>query len=473
MRNAGYILYILVFMLIIVFPLAGMAIPGSESSEAMYAAEKQDLAPMPDFMTPDGINESYLGDLGAWFEDHMAFRNAMISGNSLIREYTLGSSADDKVIMGSDRWLYYHGTEDDFLGRDLMSNRELFDAAHNLRLMQQYVEDNECRFLFAIAANKNSIYPEHMPYSYMYSADSNAASLVTFLNAAGVNFVNLRDSLANGQPDLYFQRDTHWNGKGALIGYNAILDGLGIGHQSYSSTRWISRVEHTGDLDEMLYPGMAAPETDYYIDVPAEYSYDQIPETMRDPFIHTTNDDGSGTLYMFRDSFGDALIPLLSRHFAEATYTTYRPWNFPEAVRQRGTDVVVEIVERNLVDLLNRPAIIPAPEIGSITVTAGSAAAENVRAQRDGPYVCISGRIAPELISQTSQIAVRADTGGEMHTYEPFYTSNKERLGNSFYLYLPVDGTAGSMYVEICVGPSHETMQVVLADTIPIEQGEN
>lgn len=469
MHKAGYIIYVVIFIVILLVPLAGFAVPRHESTAEL--AEQDDLAPLPSFVQEDGtVNVSYLSELGDWFEDHFAFRDELITANSAWRSVTVGSTPEDEVIIGSDGWLFYRGTADDYLGRELFTNRELFDAAHNLSLMQNYVEDADCRFLFVICANKNSLYKSYMPYSYLPGETTNAADLGPFLQNAGIRFVDLHDALS-GQSDLYFRRDTHWNGKGALIGYNEIMNALGLEHETYQGTRWIWRRDHRGDLDEILMPAAGIMETEYYLDTQTTFSYKDIPQSMRDPIIETTNSSGSGRLYMFRDSFGDSLIPLLSQHFSEATYSMYTPWNLPQATEVPGTDVVVEIVERNLTDLLNRPAIMPAPSAELVRIVAGQHSAEAVRAVKDGPYVRISGRVDAELLGTADDIVVRVLEGSEMRSYVPFYTSNEERLGNSFYLYLPDEGISGTVHVEVCTGNLKGDMRAVYSEEIAVESG--
>lgn len=467
--RGAYLIYIIAFFVMLVVPLIGLAVPAAEDD--ISQAEKRDLAPLPTLMDENGaLNVSCLGGLGAWFEDHFGFRNCLITAHGLVEQAGLGSAAGDEVIVGRDGWLYYRGTLSDFLGRPIMSERELYDAAHNVRLMQEYVQREGCTFLFAVVPNKNSIYPQHMPANYLKGGASNALLLQPYMDAEGILFLDLREPLLEQHQTVYFERDTHWNGKGALIGYNEIMDALGLSHNSYAELRWLARADHRGDLDEMLLPSAWTEETEYYLDTSFTYSYRTPPDSLRDPLIETRCDTGQGRLYMFRDSFADALIPLFSQHFRTAVYSMYTPWNLPEAAKERGTDIVIELVERNLTDLLNRPAILPAPE-RQIVVSGQKKMAASARAVRDGPYIRISGRVEAGTLEPSSQIAVRAGSVDEMRTYEPFYTSNEERTGNSFCMYVPSSGAEQTIYVEICTGAAFEKMHAVYSGEIRIESG--
>lgn len=469
MKKTAYIIYVVAAFAVLLTPLIGMAVQGSD--ESLAQSEKRDLAPMAKLLNDDGgLNVAYFGDLGAWFEDHFGFRNEMITANSQLRRATTGSTNGDEVLIGRDGWLYYRGTMHDYLGRELMSQRELFDAAHNLRLMQNYVQSRNCTFLFAIVPNKNSIYPEHMPANYKNGSNTNAQMLIPLLERDGIQAICLTDALRAARDTVYFERDTHWNGLGALIGYNEIMDALALEHEDYSDAQWIRREDHAGDLDQMLVPSAWTAETDYYLDTDFTFTYDEKPEYMRDPLIRSHCDTGEGRLYMFRDSFGDAIIPLFSQHFRAATYSMYTPWNLPEAASDPGTDVVIELVERNLTDLLNRPAVLPAPQC-TITVSGDKTMSGSCRAVQDGPYVRITGRVDAQTLPENGQIAVRVASGGEMRAYVPFYTSNEERTGNSFCLYLPLEAAEKNLYVEVCQGESLSHMQAVYSGEIQVESG--
>ena len=85
------------------------------------------------------------------------------------------------------------------------------------------------------------------------------------------------------------------------------------------------------------------------------------PRTAEDILIQTTNPNApNGRLLLCRDSFGNALHPFLAEDFREATITRQMP--YPLSSVQAGDTVIVEIVERNLGNLLEYP-----PDLGNQT----------------------------------------------------------------------------------------------------------
>lgn len=75
-----YKLYIVIFMVMCILPFAGMAVAKTETT-----TENRTMAAFPSFMEEGKWNVNYLQDLGAYFEDHYAFRNLLVSVDSQIQ----------------------------------------------------------------------------------------------------------------------------------------------------------------------------------------------------------------------------------------------------------------------------------------------------------------------------------------------------------------------------------------------------
>ena len=159
MRRAGKIIYIILAMAICMIPSVGMIFrPTTETSE------NKEMAAWPSFTEDGSWNENYLEEAGEYFDDHFAFRPELVSSDARIRGDLFGVSSSDQVILGKDGWLYYEATANDYLRQNQISDRAIYNIAHNVALMQQYVEEQGSQFLFTVTPNKNSLYGEYMPY---------------------------------------------------------------------------------------------------------------------------------------------------------------------------------------------------------------------------------------------------------------------------------------------------------------------
>ena len=209
-------------LLCCVIPFAGMIV--APSNEAIGNEQQTKL---PSVETENGsFNEEYLQQLGDYFSTHYALRPQIMSADAEIQSKVFGVSNVDTVTAGNDNWLFYSATLDNYLGRNLMSDRALFNTRHNLEITQNYLTEMNVKFLFTVAPNKNTLYSENMPYYYgkKESSDSNLKNFTSSLKDSKLNYCDLLTKLKSYDETLYLEQDSHWNNKGALIAYNEILD---------------------------------------------------------------------------------------------------------------------------------------------------------------------------------------------------------------------------------------------------------
>ena len=218
-----YKLYIVIFMVMCILPFAGMAVAKTETT-----TENRTMAAFPSFMEEGKWNVNYLQDLGAYFEDHYAFRNLLVSVDSQIQAKLFKTSNMDTVIVGKNDWLYYTASLDNYLGQNLMSDQEVYNAAYNLSIVQEYVQSRGAKFLVTVPPNKNSLYGKNMPYydQPKVSSERNYTNIIKALKSNKVAYTDLYQLFSNKKETLYLKRDSHWNEKGSLLAYNALLTDL-------------------------------------------------------------------------------------------------------------------------------------------------------------------------------------------------------------------------------------------------------
>lgn len=232
------LIFISIFIVLCLIPSVGMLIFG----EAQPAANEV-LAGRPSVTTRSGeLNLSFLSDVSDYIADRFAFRQELATAWAGVNAKLLGTSVEEQVILGSDGWLYFSDTLPDYMGQG-MSDTELRYLANDLALMQEYIVSQGKHFIFTIAPNKNSIYSEHMPeYIENRHSESNAARVGAYLDAAGVNYLDLLDILGN-EENLYYKTDTHWNSRGAALAADGLLNMLDRGGD-YSTASFAVSEEH-------------------------------------------------------------------------------------------------------------------------------------------------------------------------------------------------------------------------------------
>ncbi len=319
------------FLAVCLLPSLGILVFGQSG-----AAANEQLAPRPRW----GL--SVLNETADWLSDRFALRREMVTLWARLNAL-LGASAEEQVLLGSAGWLYYAPTLPDYTGEHL-SDGELGRIAQRLAALQREAEERGARFLFTVAPNKNTLWPDNMPaWAVNRHDEGNLARLLPLLDACGVNCVDLS---ALALP--YYRTDSHWTAEGAAVAADALLGALGR-ESRYAEGPFAEDGVHRGDLYEMLYPAARGEEPELVYTGALRY------ESLNDPrggnaiTIRTACEAGRGRLYCWRDSFGIALYPYLADSFAEAVFSRSQSYGVPEG----DYDVLLlEIVERNLADLL-------------------------------------------------------------------------------------------------------------------------
>ncbi len=353
-----YKIFTAAFLLLCILPSAGMLfLPPTE------AAANERLTPVPQLKNEDGSwNQNVLDDATNYIADHFALRQEMVTANAMLQTGLLATSPAEDVIYGTDGWLYYAETLDDYQNRATLTDEEVQQIAQTIADMQAYCAARGAQFVFTIAPNKNSLYPEHMPARYLQSdSPGNYEKLKPLLEEYGVHYADLFTFLSEQDEILYLKTDSHWTNRGAALAHDFLMETLGLPHTAFAEAEYTTAETHRGDLYEMLYPKGTAREAQQAYET--TFSYVSEPRTAEDILIQTTSPDApNGRLLLCRDSFGNALHPFLAEDFREATITRQMP--YPLERVQAGDTVIVEIVERNLANLLKYP-----PNLGNQTQT--------------------------------------------------------------------------------------------------------
>jgi len=407
--------------------------------------QRSDRASFPRLTNQGRLNRDYLSQAGSWFEAHLAGRSQMITANSLLQEKMLKTSATDQVVLGRDGWLYYAGEMKGYVGAAPLSDHALANIARNLALMQRYTEEQGARFVFTIAPDKAQLYPAQMPARYLRSpAPTDVERLVPYLKQEGVTYVDLFAPLsppAQTKP-LYLLRDSHWNNKGALIASDVLASAVGLSPQHAGA--WITRDDSIGDLELMLHPAWPQAEKQFYLpginDGPgmsgASWRFTSDARAVADDLV-TTSSEATGTLIVYRDSFGNALLPWLAATAGEATFSKLIPYNALQ-IEDLGADaVIVERAERHLGYLAEHPPIMPAPSVALDTTGAirrgNDTKTSPTTRGLNGPLTTFSGSIDPQLASQGSRVMIGLVTSsGAEKVYEAFMTSSASAGGSAY-----------------------------------------
>lgn len=450
-----YRIYCAVFMGICLVPSVCMPFFSSDSS-----AEKRDLAEFPSVMTDENkINFEFFDEFDTWFSEHFAFRQELVNTDGRIKVTLTGTSPNTDVIAGKNGWLYYGETTDDYLNINTLSRREINNIAHNLRMINDYCVKNNAEFVFFSAPNKNSLYPENMPFNYIpagndgnyecLSAELSGSDFYLDMKSAllGMKYILLETGPA---VSLYHKTDTHWNNFGAYVGHTSIMGKLGSEPCS-TGTGWYTKNDRLGDLAEMIYPAEKAKDTQVYNDYQFSYTYQGRFRGLDDITINTFNENADGNLLMFRDSYGEAILPYMAECFNTAEFSRVVPYRLNDI---SGKTVILEIVERNLGNLQKYAPVMSAP-IADISGISPEFSDDEIilKTEENGGFIHIYGVLPDSAFSGDSH-SIYIESGDTAYeAFNCFEDKLLEREGehsaDGFSLYIPVENSIDNIRVTV------------------------
>lgn len=329
----------------------GMALAGPSAAGA-----NEKLSDAPQWTDKVGKwNLNFLSDLSDWISDRFFLRQELISLDNWLTAGVFGNSGEDKVILGKDGWLFFTETLADYTGTEPMTDRELFSAAKNLQLMQNFCRQEGKKFAFVIAPNKNSLYSTYMPDYGIKAEKADADKLMALLSDMNVKTVDLFTAFRQMEEPLYFAHDSHWNSKGAALGADLINAAFAV-ESDYFSGDFSQKQRHDGDLYSMAYPAFTDPEMDSVYGGKLDFGFEG-KNTKPDSIRLETTGKGTGNLVAYRDSFGNLLFPYLADSYASAVFSRSTSYD----MTQEADYILVELVERNLRYLISYTPVMPSP----------------------------------------------------------------------------------------------------------------
>jgi len=310
------------------------------------------------------------GRLQAYFQDNFGLRAPLIRAHALLHAKVLGESPSPTVLWGRDGWLFY---ADDGGIEDIVADARMTDA--ELERWRQTLVDNRnwlrargIEYVFTLAPDKHVIYPEFLPPTIHRLGDENVMDqLAAYLLAkTDLTFVDLKAALleAKAQERLYDRTDTHWNRRGAYVGYRALVSAVAArvpgveppwSHSDFTPAR---STQAGQDLAVMLGLSDVLPEESLSLTPlrprQARVIEPENPSPNGDEGYLVTEIPGSSLprAVVFRDSFTSRLIPYLSEHFARTVYLWQNDLDPAVVVKEHPAVVIHEIVGRHLARLV-------------------------------------------------------------------------------------------------------------------------
>lgn len=355
--------FIFIFLILICLPYPVWAAVSSLLDQTNY--EKRELAEVPDLKTT--ALSDYTEGLELYINDRLPFRNELLTGYSTLDLALFRSTtADRRVVLGKEDWLFYHEEEAEdpirqYLGQGVPDEEMLEQIAENLTRIRDGLAAEGKEFIIFIAPNKERIYSEYMPAYYGAPAEEYPVSrIVSYLQAhTDLTVVYPYEEIMQakaafaGRYPLYYKTDTHWNAIGAYVGTRELLRSMGVDLPGLDSPEIAigEKKAVPGDLSDLLHIGTGIePGPAYTL---TGYS-DRITENQGgEDFSYVCEGADPRKLFMVRDSFCIDMAPVIGTQFAKSDMIHIQ-WFDPADPRLKEADIVVlETVEREAVPRLS------------------------------------------------------------------------------------------------------------------------
>jgi hypothetical protein len=266
----------------------------------------------------------------------------------------------ERALEGENGWLYWigAGAMGNPTGQGRFQEKDLVGWQKCLEARRDWLAQRGEKYLFVVAPDKQSIYPEYLPAGRAQSGGSDKLDqfLAHMRAHSNVEVVDLRPALiaAKKEGPTYLQTDTHWNNFGAFTACQQLVGALQkqlprLKPLALEAFDRKNIVTSGGDLAILLDQQNQMLETRPMLTPRLPLKPLRALPMSRPGIIAvvTRNPQAQGKAVLFRDSFAEAWEPFLGYDFQEVIYVWKYAWNEELLEREKPEVVIDEIVERN------------------------------------------------------------------------------------------------------------------------------
>ncbi len=322
---------VLAFLLLATPLVWGMVLP--DGAETVYT-EGRRLAPPPD--PPATLTEwsALPGEIDAYLKDRFGLRHAMIKLHKDLTHPVL-IKVNTAALIGRDGRMFYQGNEMVRQSAGLILRDErIAEAADMLAAMRDTLEKRGARFLVTVPPNSSTIYQDDLPiWAQNRGRKTEYDLFLEDLAARGVKTVDLRPAMnairAEGK-EAYLLYDAHWTARGALAGFDAVVEADGHADWRLDPAKAIGPPQERkgGDVARILGVQDEVTEMAETLELPSAGKDEALSQDVMPDHVITTGKPGP-TVMVIGDSFTAGYFPLmLAQHVGRAIWIHHHQCGF-------------------------------------------------------------------------------------------------------------------------------------------------
>ncbi len=323
---------------------------------AISEMENKTLTQMPTINFEKVTAKNVVSTINTYFNSYTDYAKDQVAGrDALIGAYSFVETA---VFQKTDIGQIYLGDEDMMFPKtvDMLALEETNYPA-NMDALAALGEAYPDLVTAIIAPTATVIYEENLPANaVMLDMDAMIDEVIAAGEAAGVNMVDVRDTLTAHQDEyIYYRTDHHWTSLGAYYAYDALCESLGLTPfdtsaynavevENFYGTHYAKARTWNAVADTLTYYELDNQMTVYNIygsnkvevaSVSDMYNYDGFGAYDKyGAFLLGNNGyssiagDGEGSILVIKDSYANCFIPYLTANYATIDIIDYRSYAY-------------------------------------------------------------------------------------------------------------------------------------------------
>ncbi len=317
--------------LLLATPLVwGMVRP--DSPELIFK-EGRRLAPTPS--APATLTDwlALPGQVDAFLKDRFGLRHAMISLHKDLT-HPVFQKVNPYILTGRDGRLFYLGNEMVRQSAGLvLRDQRVSDAVALISAMRDALAKRGVGFLVTVPPNSSTIYEDDLPVWAQNKGRKTEYDLfLEDLAARGVKTVDLRPAMkaVRSEGEAYLMYDAHWTARGALAGFNAVVEADGRPEWRLDPATALGppQVRKGGDVARILGVQDDVSEEAETFAIAQNGTNEALSEGGMPDHVITTGKPGP-TIMVIGDSFTAGYFPImLSQHVGRAIWVHHHQCGF-------------------------------------------------------------------------------------------------------------------------------------------------
>jgi hypothetical protein len=331
-RKWANVTLVVIFLVLLAVPTLDTAF---HLDRARPPGENRLPAEFPTFTADPAGLKNFIPGFEAYFNDHFGFRRRLISWYRLWRlDFFRDRKGFRSVVAGKDGWFYFNENQmvDHFRGTLRFTPEQLEDWRRYLENYRDWLAARGVKFLFVVAPDKESIYPENLPaWMNKVQPESKLDQFFAYMKERStVEVLDLRPCLreARKTTPAYLKNDAHWNEFGAFMAYETLAAALArqfpeIQPAALDDFDRTNKIIPTGDLVALGDIRSAESNAWFFTPKPSlpplETTVSDLPKR-GEKMVVTQNARAGGSALVYDDSMGAYWVPFLGENFGSVTW---------------------------------------------------------------------------------------------------------------------------------------------------------